>query len=86
MNEPEKEKTLLDAMAGWACSSQAKDRRSTSLAVFMALREDVKTAMDAGYSRRTIWEFLADTQKVPFAYGTFIRYVKEHITDSEGQQ
>lgn len=86
MSEPEKEKTLLDAMAGWACSSQAKDRRSTSLAVFMALREDVMTAMDAGYSRRTIWEFLADTQKVPFTYGTFIRYVKEHITDSEGQQ
>ncbi|MFY9476750.1 MAG: TraK family protein [Aquabacterium sp.] len=80
------ERALLDAMAGWACKNTEKDRRSSSLAVFMALREDVKTAMDAGYSRRTIWEFLTDTQKVPFTYGTFIRYVKEHITDSEGRQ
>jgi Family of unknown function (DUF5338) len=82
MSEAEEE--ILSSMADWFSDKDSEHPKACDpLPVFLALRQDVIQAMAAGYSRKTIWDFLVDTRKVPFTYGTFIRYVKKHITDAD---
>jgi Family of unknown function (DUF5338) len=83
----ETEEEILTSMAGWVSEKNSeKPKACDSVPIFLALRQDVIEAMAAGYSRKTIWDFLVDTRKVPFTYGTFIRYVKRHITDTDIEQ
>ena len=85
MDEIEKE--ILIGMSGWVSKKNSESPNSCdSLPIFRALQQDVTQAMAAGYSRKTIWDFLVDTRKVPFTYGTFIRYVKKYITDADIEQ
>lgn len=85
MSEVEEE--ILNSMAEWVSEKNSEQPNfCDSLPVFLALRQDVIQAMAAGYSRKTIWDFLVDTRKVSFTYGTFIRYVKRYITDVEIEQ
>ena len=78
---------ILIGMAGWVSQKNSESPNSCdSLPIFRALQKDVTEAMAAGYSRKTIWDFLVDTRKVPFTYGTFIRYVKKYITDADIEQ
>jgi Family of unknown function (DUF5338) len=83
----EVEEELLNSIAEWVSEKNSEQPNACdALPVFLALRQDVIQAMAAGYSRKTIWDFLVDTRKVPFTYGTFIRYVKRYITDAEIEQ
>ena len=78
---------ILNSMAEWVSEKNSEQPNACdALPVFLALRQDVIQAMAAGYSRKTIWDFLVDTRKVPFTYGTFIRYVKRYMTDAEIEQ
>lgn len=47
--------------------------------VFLAIREDVKNAIDAGYSLTTIWEHMHETGRVTTTYETFRRHVRRYI-------
>ncbi|EPI9345916.1 TraK family protein [Escherichia coli] len=52
---------------------------NTARVVFLAIRDDVKKAIDAGYALTTIWEHMHDTGRVTTSYETFRRHVKRYI-------
>jgi hypothetical protein len=60
-----------------------KRRRSSKgaspVARFLAVRDDVKAALDAGYPVKTIWMQMCESQRVNVSYDTFIRYVNRYI-------
>uniref|UniRef100_UPI00191656EE TraK family protein n=1 Tax=Escherichia coli TaxID=562 RepID=UPI00191656EE len=49
--------------------------------VFLATREDVKNAIEAGYSLTTIWEHMHETGRVNTTYETFRRHVRRYIDE-----
>ena len=57
-------------------------KRRDYLAAFMAARADVKEAMEAGYALKIIWEYMRETGRIPFRYETFLKYVRQHITNA----
>ena len=48
-------------------------------AAFLALRGEVKQAMEDGWPVKTIWETLHDEEKVAFSYQAFRGYVNRLI-------
>ncbi len=57
-------------------------KRRDYLAAFMAAHADVKEAMDAGYALKIIWEHMREIGRIPFRYETFLKYVRQHITNA----
>lgn len=63
-----------------------KKRTNKQLVAFLAIKEDVQNAIDAGYSIKTIWEHQTDIGKVSCRYETFVKYVKTHINNDKDTQ
>ena len=55
-------------------------------AVFLALRSDIKQALDDGWPIKTIWETLYQEGKIAFGYDAFIGYVNRLIRFCEQAQ
>lgn len=55
-------------------------------AVFLALRSEIKQALDDGWPVKTTWETLHEEGKVVFGYHAFHRYVKRLIQGEASQQ
>ena len=47
-----------------------------NLVAFMAVRDDVKLAIDAGYAVKTVWANLRETGRIDLGYKTFLNYVR----------
>jgi hypothetical protein len=79
--------TFLEELAKWAIGTRqtTKPRRRETLAAFLAVREDVKEAIAAGYALKTIWEHMHETGRVSFRYETFLRHVRRHITNAPSE-
>jgi hypothetical protein len=58
---------------------QKKRRQDASAVEFLAVKKDVTEAIEAGYSLKTIWEYLKEGEKVRSTYETFRRHVKRFI-------
>jgi hypothetical protein len=54
-------------------------KRDAYMVAFLAVREDVKDALAAGYSVKTIWTNMHEERRVSFGYDTFLNYVNRHI-------
>jgi hypothetical protein len=54
---------------------------ASSVARFLAVRDDVKAAIDAGYPVKTIWTQMYESKCVNVSYDTFIRYVNRYINN-----
>ncbi len=54
-------------------------RNVRNRAAFLALRGEVKQAIDDGWPVKTIWETLHDEEKVAFSYQAFRGYVNRLI-------
>lgn len=48
-------------------------------AAFLAVRAEVKQALEDGWSVKTVWETLREEGKIGFSYHAFIRYVNQLI-------
>jgi hypothetical protein len=51
-------------------------RRRRHTATVLALREEIQTALDDGWSRLAIWEALFEEQRVQMKYDAFLRYLR----------
>ena len=60
-----------------------KLKRKDYLPAFMAARSDVMEAMAAGYALKIIWEHMREIGRIPFRYETFLKYVRQHITNAQ---
>lgn len=78
-------KDYLDDLQEWVKQKKGLNGRSPNSArvVFLALRDDVKSAIDAGYSMVTIWEHMYETGRVTTTYETFRRHVKRYIHERQ---
>ncbi|EGQ8008355.1 TraK family protein [Vibrio diabolicus] len=52
------------------------------LATFLGVKTDVEEAINAGYNLKTIWAYLTERKLIAFRYETFLRYVKQYITQT----
>ena len=61
-------------------TARAKPSRSaTNRATFLAVKDDVKQALDDGWPVKAIWETLHEEGKIVFIYQTFRTYVNRLI-------
>ncbi|EBM5962846.1 DNA-processing protein [Salmonella enterica] len=77
------EKNYLADLQEWVSKKKGLNSSSANTArvVFLAIRDDVKSAIDAGYSLTTIWEHMHETGRVTTTYETFRRHVKRYIRE-----
>ena len=78
-------KTYTDELAEWV-RNRASKGRGTNFVTFLGVRDDVKAAIDAGYSAKTIWSNMHECGRVGFAYGTFMHYVNRLIKKGRGPE
>ncbi|WP_430233743.1 TraK family protein [Nitrosomonas communis] len=52
-------------------------RGKQSFSTFLALRTEIKQAMDDGWSIKLIWQTLTDEKKINFSYQRFLLLVKK---------
>lgn len=75
-------KSYTEELAAWVEKKAAKKRRLDATAVqFLAVKADVKAALDAGYSVTTIWEHMHEIKKVTCTYETFRKHVKRFVKE-----
>lgn len=71
-------KTYPELLGEWVRRREST-KRDKNLVAFLAVRDDVKGALDAGYAVTTIWSHMHDEKRVLFGYDTFLNYVNRHI-------
>jgi hypothetical protein len=71
-------KNYTDELARWVTKRQGKPRER-NLVTFNGLQDDVRTALEAGYSSKTIWAHMHEQGRVDFGYETFLVYVNRVI-------
>lgn len=54
-------------------------RKDKNLVTFLALKEDIKEALNNGFSMKTVWEFMYENEHFKLRYETFVKYVNKHI-------
>ena len=54
-------------------------RNGANRAAFLAVREDVKQALNDGWPVKAVWETLHEEGKITFSYPAFCRYVKRLV-------
>lgn len=74
-------KNYLTDLQEWVQQKKGLNGSSANSArvIFLAIRDDVKAAIEAGYSLTTIWEHMHDTGRVTTTYETFRRHVRRYI-------
>lgn len=78
-------KSYPDQLAEWIRKREASGR-DKNLVAFHAVKDDVKTAMDAGYAVKTIWAHMSETKRVGFGYETFLGYVHRLLKPSTNRR
>ena len=74
-------KTYTDELGEWVKKRKEKrPKQDLATVAFMAVLEDVKAAIEAGYAQKTIWAHLHEIGKIPYRYETFLKHVRKHIT------
>ena len=73
-------KNYAAELAEWIKKRDAsKNRQDRNKLMFLTVRADVQSAIEEGYSLKTIWEHLSEIGKIPYRYETFIKHVKRYI-------
>ena len=73
-------KCYTEELSDWMRQQQPPAARTrTGLADFLAVREDVRAAIEAGYSLKLIWQHLHSTHRIRCRYETFLRHVHQHL-------
>ena len=70
-----------EQLAEWV-KRRRSSKRASPVVAFLAVREDVVAAIDAGYPVKTIWMEMRESQCVNVSYDTFLAYVSRYIYGS----
>jgi hypothetical protein len=68
-------KSYSQELAEWV-QGRPSTRHARNHVAFLAVRDDVQQALDAGYARKTIWSNLMEHGRIDFGYDIFLRYVR----------
>jgi len=67
-----------ETLEAWA-TRRASTPRQKNLVALLAVRDDIKAGLDAGYPALTIWRYLHEKGRVPCQYDTFRNFVNRYI-------
>ena len=77
-------KNYLNDLSGWINAQQIKTSHSNPAKVaFLAVKDDVKTALDSEYSMLVVWKHMRVVGKLNCSYTTFRAYVRRYIHQAE---
>lgn len=74
-------KTYPKQLGDWV-KQRVSTRRDMNLVAFLAVREDVKVAVEAGFAVKTVWRNMRETGRIDFGYDTFLNHVNRLIRRS----
>lgn len=73
-------KNFTDSLSAWVQAKEATRMRQDKCTVaFLGVRSDVADALEAGYTIKTIWEYLCETGRINYGYEAFRKHVRKHI-------
>lgn len=78
-------KTYPKQLGDWV-KQRVSTRRDMNLVAFLAVREDVKVAVEAGFSVKTVWRNMRETGRIDFGYDTFLNHVNRLIRRASVEQ
>jgi hypothetical protein len=78
-------KSYSEQLAGWVKRRPSPTRRDKNVVAFLAVRDDVKEALDEGYAVKTVWAHMHESKRIEFGYDTFLNYVNRHLRPAEQQ-
>jgi len=78
-------KSYTEQLAEWVKRRPAPTRRDKNLVAFLAVRDDVRDALDEGYAVKTVWAHMHESKRIEFGYDTFLNYVNRHLRPAEQQ-
>jgi hypothetical protein len=67
-------KTYPDQLAEWL-KHQPKTYRERNLVAYLGVVDDVRAALKANYTIKSIWLHLHESKRIDFGYDTFLNYV-----------
>lgn len=79
------EKSYSTTLANWV-RMRTSTRHARNEVAFLAVRDDVKVAVAAGFTAKTVWAHMRETGRIDFSYDTFLRYMKRFVLASDGDQ
>ena len=65
---------------------RATTGRQRYLVEFLAVRDDVRAAVEAGYPVMCIWENMVEAGQIGCGYQTFLNYVNRHVRRDSAAQ
>ena len=71
-------KTYPEQLGEWV-KQRESTRRDKNLVAFLAVRDDVRAAVEAGYAVKTVWANMHEFKRIMFGYDTFLNYVNRLI-------
>jgi hypothetical protein len=71
-------RTYADELDAWV-TQRAVTGREKNLVAFHAVRDDVRTALEAGFATKTIWAHMRANARISYGYDTFRFYVNRFI-------
>jgi hypothetical protein len=71
-------KTYPEVLADWVKREDAS-RPDRNIVAFLAVREEVREAVDAGYSITAIWKNMRADGRIAASYETFRRHMKRYL-------
>ncbi len=71
-------KTYSEQLGEWVKQKEST-QRDKNLVAFLAVRDDVKMAVESGYAVKTIWTNMHELKRIDFGYDTFLNYVNRQI-------
>ncbi|AGH55357.1 TraK family protein [Legionella pneumophila] len=77
--------SYTDQLANWVKEKKSTPRNK-NLVAFLAVRADIKEALDAGYPVKTVWENMFELKRIEFGYDTFLNYVNRQIRRPQANQ
>lgn len=72
-------KSLSERIADLARKGKKASKGGKNRAAFLAVRDDVRQAIEDGWSIKAIWHTLREEGKIPFGYDAFISYVNQLV-------
>jgi hypothetical protein len=77
-------KSYSEQLAEWI-KCRPSTKRAKNVVAFLAVRDDVKEALEEGYAVKTVWAHMYESKRVGFGYDTFLNYVNRHLRRPEEQ-
>jgi hypothetical protein len=70
-------------LTAWVRQQRESGRYETNRAAFLAIKEDVRAALEQGWQIKTVWEHLVAQKRIGIGYDMFLNYVKRHVRPAE---